>query len=124
MPKKQKRAGIVALLPQSLLGLLLMAAIGFLLWAVWGIAQKEAIARKAVQEREKELMALEERRVAFAANVAELQTTRGQEAAVRKSHGVAKPGEEVIIVVPNTEPQPEADIPFWKRFMGWFGIWH
>lgn len=122
MPRKRNKE-----LPIDIRQILIIAVfavvIVVLASAVWGIAKKESVARHAVRDREAELAALELRRAAFEANVAELSTTRGQEAALRKSHGVAKPGEEVIIVVPAEEMPEEPKISLWKRFLGWFGIW-
>ncbi|MES2931672.1 MAG: hypothetical protein V4682_03160 [Patescibacteria group bacterium] len=94
-----------------------------LLWAVWGIARKEEIARSAVDDRKSELAVLQERKAVFEDNLAELSTERGQEATLRQNHGVARAGEEVIIVVPPKEDELDAHMPWYKRLLGWFGIW-
>ena len=122
MPRKTKRqhaqrAGEY-LLAGGLSVLLLV-----LLWAVWGIAQKEEIARSAVDERKEELAVLSERKAVFEQNLAELSTERGQEATLRQNHGVARAGEEVIIVVPPKEDELDPHMPWYKRLLGWFGIW-
>jgi len=122
MPRKQRKdrarqAGEYAL--AGLLSLVLVA----LLWAVWGIARKEEIARRAVEDRKAELAVLEARREVLEANLAELSTARGQEATLRQNHGVARAGEEVIIVVPPEKEELGPPLPWYKRFLGWFGIW-
>lgn len=94
-----------------------------LLWAVWGIARKEEIARSAVDDRKSELAILEERKAVFEDNLGELSTERGQEATLRQNHGVARAGEEVIIVVPPKEDELDPHMPWHKRLLGWFGIW-
>lgn len=94
-----------------------------LAWAVWGIAQKEERARKAVEDQKAELAALQERKQSLEANLEELSTERGQEATLRQNHGVAKAGEEVIIVVPPKDDGLEPHLPWYKRFLGFFGIW-
>lgn len=94
-----------------------------LAWAVWGIAQKEEIARKAVEDRKAELAVLKERKAVFEENMAELSTDRGQEATLRQNHGVAKAGEDVIIVVPPKTDELDPHLPWHKRFLGFFGIW-
>lgn len=94
-----------------------------LLWAVWGIARKEEIARSAVDDRKSELAVLSERKAVFEDNLAELSTERGQEATLRQNHGVARAGEEVIIVVPPKEDELDPHMPWYKRLLGWFGIW-
>lgn len=94
-----------------------------LVWAVWGIARKEEIARSAVDDRKAELAVLKERKAVFEENLAELSTERGQEATLRQNHGVARAGEEVIIVVPPKDDELDANMPWYTRLLGWFGIW-
>lgn len=95
----------------------------WLLILVWGIARKEEIARQAVKETEAEVALLKERKETLEADLAALATDRGQEASLRETYGVARPGEEVIIVVPPEATTTPPKLPWWKRFMGWFGIW-
>jgi len=102
---------------------LLALVIVWLLWLVWGIARKEEVARRAVSETETELASLKERRLNLENHMAELSTARGQEAALRQTYGVAKAGEEVIIVVPPKEEKVEVVLPWHKKVLGWFGIW-
>lgn len=122
MPRKSKRQHA-----QRIGEYLLVAGLSILflmlLWAVWGIAQKEEIARSAVDDRKAELAVLEERKAVFEQNLAELSTERGQEATLRQNHGVARAGEEVIIVVPPKEDELDPHMPWYKRLLGWFGIW-
>ena len=94
-----------------------------MIWAVFGIARKEEIARKAMNARKAELAVLEERKAVFEENMNELSTDRGQEATLRQNHGVAKAGEEVIIIVPPKEKVDEPTIPWHTRLLGWFGVW-
>ena len=103
----------------GLLGIIILV----LLWAVWGIARKEEIARSAVEDRKAELAVLNERKAVFEENLAELSTERGQEATLRQNHGVARSGEEVIIVVPPKEDELDPTMPWYSRLLGWFGIW-
>lgn len=93
------------------------ALVLLLAWAVWGIAQKEEIARGAVDARKAELASLENRRAMLAASLAELESARGQEATLRQNHGVAKAGEEVIILVPKEEGRKSAEKPWYRRFL-------
>ncbi|MEJ0053474.1 MAG: hypothetical protein WDN10_01980 [bacterium] len=95
--------------------------------AVWlgtlvvSLAQKAEIAWKAAGETRAEYAALEKRKAALTTSLDALDTPRGQEAAIRKSFGVARPGEEVIIVVPPknaTETPPAKSL--WQRILDWF----
>lgn len=110
-------------LKEYALASLLALAIVWLLWLIWGIARKEEIARNAVEETAAELATLKEREAVLAANVAELSTERGHEATLRQTYGVARPGEEVIIVVPPEEEPEKVHVPWWRQFIGWFGFW-
>lgn len=114
-PKQQASEYVLA----GLLGIVFLV----LLWAVWGIAKKEEIAREAVEDRKAELAVLKERKAVFEENLAELSTARGQEATLRQNHGVARSGEEVIIVVPPKEDELNPNMPWYTRLLGWFGIW-
>jgi len=114
-PKQQAGEYVFA----GLLGIVFLV----LLWAVWGIAKKEEIAREAVEDRKAELAVLKERKAVFEENLAELSTARGQEATLRQNHGVARSGEEVIIVVPPKEDELDPNMPWYTRLLGWFGIW-
>lgn len=101
----------------------LALAILWLSFLVFGIARKEEVARRAVADTKEELASLETRKASLEANMAELGTDRGQEATLRQTYGVARPGEEVIIVVP-PEHKPEAiTLPWYKKVLGFFGIW-
>ena len=101
-----------------------MAALVLLLaFAVWGIYQKQERAREAANDKAAELVLLEERREKLEADLAELGTERGREAVLRQNHGVAKAGEEVIIVVPPEADDLEPHVPWYQRLLGWFGAW-
>ncbi len=106
----------------ALAGALLLVVL-VLAWAVWGLARKEEIARRAVEERKAELATLNERKAVFEENLAELASERGQEATLRQNHGVAKAGEEVIIVVPPKSDGLDPKLPWYRRLLGFFGIW-
>jgi cell division protein FtsB len=122
MPRKTKRQHAQHV-GEYLLAAGLFVLLLILLWAVWGIAQKQEIARRAVDDRKSELAVLSERKAVFEENLAELSTERGQEATLRQNHGVARAGEEVIIVVPPKEDELDPYMPWYKRLLGWFGIW-
>lgn len=102
---------------------LLVLAILWMLWLIWGIARKEEIARKAVRDTRAELAILTERKGVLEGNIAELATERGKEATLRQTYGVAKPGEEVIVVVPPKEEVLTPKVPWWKKAFNWAGFW-
>jgi|GEM_PF-486155 len=122
MPRTSKRHHAKKLGEYALAAFLTLIVLT-LIWAVWGIARKEEIARKAMNDRKAELAVLNERKAGFEENLAELGSQRGQEATLRQNHGMAKAGEEVIIVVPPKEDNLDPTLPWYTQFMGFFGIW-
>lgn len=94
----------------------------WLLWLLFGIIRKEEIARHAVADTKAELATLSEREVTLKQNLAELNTARGQEATLRENYGVAKPGEGVIIVVQPKQATSTPQLPWWRKFLGWFHL--
>lgn len=122
MPKKSKKQQVRQVGEYALVGFLVLVVL-ILAWAVWGIAHKEEIARSAVEDRKAELAVLKERKAVFEENMAELSTDRGQEATLRQNHGVAKAGEDVIIVVPPKDDALDPHLHWYTRLMGFFGMW-
>ena len=104
-----------------LAGVLTLAVL-WLLWLIWGIARKEELARNAAKDTEGQLQVLMSRQKTLQANVVELKTARGEEATMRQTFGVARPGEEVIIVVPGKEATSTPPLPWWKKYFGWLGF--
>jgi cell division protein FtsB len=101
-------------------GLLVLGIVwfGFL---TWGIFAKEERARHDVADARGQLASLEEREATLQADLDELNTSRGQEAALRDTLGVAKPGENVIIVVPPAAATSSTTTrPWWRAVLDWF----
>ena len=107
---------------EYVVALVLLFAIVWLSFMLFAIFQKEEIARRAARDARAELASLELREQTLAKNVADLATERGQEATLRQTYGVARPGEEVIIVVEPEEQRPLQALSWWDRFMGWLGM--
>ena len=122
MPRKSRKQQARKAGEYLLAGVLAIVLL-VLVWAVWGIARKEEKARNAVEDRKAELAILQERKAVYEANVAELGSQRGQEGTLRQNHGMAKAGEEVIIVVQPKDDGLDPHLPWYKRFMGFFGVW-
>jgi cell division protein FtsB len=101
---------------------LLAVLVLWLLWLLFGIIRKEEIARHAVADTKAELATLDSRETALKQNLAELGTERGQEASLRETYGVAKPGEGVIIVVPPKAQVSAPPLSWWRKIMGWFHL--
>jgi cell division protein FtsB len=102
-----------------LIGVLALVA----LWLgslIWGLAGKAHIAVEQANETKAQYAELEARKAALQKDLDILATPRGQDAAIREAFGVAKEGEEVIVVVP---PAPATSTPpksWWQKVLDWF----
>ena len=112
MRTRQLRQGI-------LLGALFLAGV-WLISLIWGLSGKAHIAISQEKEARGHLAALEARKATLERNLAELETPRGKDAAIRTAFGVARPGEEVIVVVPPATSTPPSPKPWWRRMLDWF----
>ena len=112
MRAKQLRQGVV-------IGILLIVCFG-LLSLIGGLVNKAQIAIGEAQSAQTDYQALEARKQTLEANIAALGTTRGKDAAIRTAFGVARPGEEVIVVVPLTSTTSTTSEPWWHWLVSWF----
>jgi cell division protein FtsB len=102
-----------------LIGVLLLAAF-WLLSLIWGLAGKAQIAVTQANDAKAQYQTLEERKATLQANVAAIETSRGRDAAIRTAFGVARPGEEVIVVVPPTPATSTPPLSWWQEVLSWF----
>lgn len=100
----------------------LMLVVLWLFFLLIGIVGKEERAREAARATKAELESLTEREATLRKNIEELSTERGQEASLRETYGVARPGEEVIIVIQAGEEETLDKLSWWRKFLGWFGL--
>jgi cell division protein FtsB len=112
MHAKQLRQGF-------LIGILLLV-IFWLLSLIWGLAGKANIAVSQAHEAKWQYQALEERKAMLEANLAALATERGKDTSIRTAFGVARPGEEVIVVVPPDPKTPTSSPSWWQQILSWF----
>jgi cell division protein FtsB len=112
MRAKQLRRGI-------LIGILLLV-IFWLLSLILGLVGKAQIAIVGAREAKWQYQALEGRKKMLEANLSALATERGKDAAIRTTFGVAKPGEEVIVVVPSAPATTTTPLSWWQKILNWF----
>lgn len=87
---------------------------------IWGLASKAQIAVNEAAEVRQQYEVLEARRGKLQANVVALQTELGKDAAIRTAFGVARPGEEVIVVVPPALATTTPERSWWQKVLDWF----
>lgn len=112
MRARQLRNGLI-------IGVLVLVAF-WLASLIFGLSGKAHVAVSQAREAKWQYQELEARRAALAANLAALATPRGRDAAIRTAFGVARPGEEVIVVVPPEQKVPTTTPSWWQRLFNWF----
>lgn len=111
-----------SLLYSPLTAALLMILVVLLGRGVWGVVEKEQEARRQLEAAAAEQSALQERETYLQSEIKRLSTPRGVEEELREKFGVAKEGEEVIVVVspPQNENSSSAEKNLWQEFFDWF----
>jgi len=89
---------------------------------VWGIYGKQSRAHEALVEAKEEMAAINTRRATLEHDIDTLDTERGEEALVRSTLGVAREGEEVMIVVPPKEEAHLEPLSWWRRVLQVIGF--
>src|SRR3989344_2900910 len=105
MRAKQWRQGIT-------IGILLLVNV-WLVSLIGGLFGKAQVAISQANDAKREYQALE-------ANLETLGTARGGDAAIRTAFGVARPGEEVIVVVPPVAATATPPLSWWQKLLDWF----
>ncbi len=112
MRAKQWRGGFLVVI-------LLLVSV-WLVSLIWGLIGKAHVAVTQANDAKWQYKALEERKAMLQANIAALETERGRDAAIRTAFGVARPGEEVIVVVPPTVVTSTPPFSWRKWLFSWF----
>ena len=87
---------------------------------VYDLAGKADVAYQAAREAKVEAASLAQREADLNAHIADLKSPRGQDAAIRTAFDVAKPGEQIIVVVPPKTVAATSTPSWWERFLEWF----
>ncbi len=85
-----------------------------------GLTDKVQIAITQANDVKRQYKSLEIRKATLEANLATLSTKQGKDAAIRTAFGVARPGEEVIVVVPPNKIIKPKHISWWRKILNWF----
>lgn len=109
-----------------LLSILLIMIAGFLVVSNWRILGKTMDSIKFRQAAEVNLKTISDREGKLASKLDDLQTENGLDKEIRKRFPVAKPGEEVIMIVPgdNSEATSGSSVGsgknWWQNFLDFF----
>ena len=104
-----------------LLGLSLLVL--FFAWGMVGFVGKMIETRKNRQRVENKVAELEKEKEKLNSDIAQLKTEEGTEASIREKFGLAKEGEEMIVIVEDMNPPFKEDVSkkgFFSFFWNWF----
>lgn len=82
--------------------LILLIVLALLVQALWGAFGRERENKANLLRAREELAALEARAASLEEKLARLKSPEGVEAEIREQFQVAKPGEKMVVVVPDT----------------------
>lgn len=103
----------------------LVVLVLFVGFKTWGIYQKERLSRKILEEAQTTHAELSLRAVALSADFERLNTDIGFEEVVRDRYGVAKRGEEVVILLENDKDgitDEEKEVGWWAKLKTLFSF--
>jgi cell division protein FtsB len=91
------------ILRSDVFSFILLIATILLLKSVWGVYNKDSVARINMQEAEVTLANLQKKKAGLEKEIAKLNTERGVEEELRRRFQVVKPGEQVLMIVDKNE---------------------
>jgi len=103
----------------------LLVLIFFVARGTWSVYWKERDSAGSLESAEKTYAELEARQESVSGKIADLKTPRGVEEEIRSRYEVARPGEEVALVIddaPTSTPAAPENPVWWKELFSWIGI--
>ena len=102
----------------GMIALLIVVLIGFS--TVWDVFHKERESRVLKDEAERQVADLRLQREHLTVEIANLETDRGKEEALREQFQMGRAGEQLIVIVEPPKPEPVATTTTWKTWVGKF----
>ena len=119
--KKQKR---VIKIPSSVIAVvLLIGALGFLVFSNWNISQKRSVLKEQIEFLKNEIQTAESRSLKLEAGILDTEKDSYWEGKIREQ-GYKKEGEEQVVVLPpnGIEKNTVVEKNFWEKFLQKFGF--
>ena len=124
MRKSHSKSGLAKWKVYSvLIALVLVVIAGFLIVSNWRILGKTMDSIRYRNAAEVNLKNISDREATLNAKLKELETDTGLDKEIRERFPVAKPGEEVIMIVPGNEATSDSNVGpkgFWEKFIEFF----
>jgi type II secretory pathway component PulL len=105
----------------ALLALLILVA--FVAWSVWGAYQKATQSAALAREAQASAADLAAQQATLEDHVAQLQSDRGKETALRQQYAVGKAGEQMVVIVNASSTPPPPSPTFFEKLKGAFSWW-
>ena len=103
---------------------ILLVIIFFILKAVWGVYEKQSIAKENLKKISTNFNTLQGRELILTSEINRLKTDSGVEEEIREKYGLVKPGEEVLVIIDSDEvigsTSVSSESTFWSRIINWF----
>ncbi|OGG54294.1 hypothetical protein A3C20_01650 [Candidatus Kaiserbacteria bacterium RIFCSPHIGHO2_02_FULL_55_25] len=116
MAISDRRRHIVRLLWRRLGTTALFVLVVVAISGVWSVYQKERESLQLRSEAESQYNMLSQQQAQLQSDIANLETDRGKEAALRQQYAVGKKGEGLIVIV---DPRPDAPQQASSTIMQW-----
>jgi len=124
MRKSHSKSGLAKWKVYSvLIALVLVVIAGFLIVSNWRILGKTMDSIRYRNAAEVNLKNISDREATLNAKLKELETDTGLDKEIRERFPVAKPGEEVIMIVPGNEATSDSSVSsgsWWDKLMNFF----
>ncbi len=101
----------------------LFALVCFAGWSVWGAWQKDQTSAALDRQSQAALATLTAQQSTLQQNIAQLQTQRGKEAALRQDYSVGAQGENMIVIVDASSSPPPPPPTFLDKLKSAFSWW-
>lgn len=92
-------------------------------WSVWGAWQKDQTSEALKEQSQAQLTGLTAQDQTLQQNIADLQSERGKEAALREEYSVGEQGENMIVIVDASStppPPPPSLMDKLKKAFSWW----
>jgi cell division protein FtsB len=120
----QEKRKLKNLLYSKITLVILLILIAVAVNAVWGIYQKQRMAKANLAQTATTFDGLQAREKMLSSGIEKLKTEAGKEEEIREKYGLVKPGEEVIVVVnddgDNDSDQDLTQDSYWQKIKNWF----
>jgi cell division protein FtsB len=120
----QQRRKIRRIFYSKITFVVLILLVLFMSKQVYDIYKKETLSRENLQSISGEYNSLKSRQKMLTSEIDRLKTDEGIEEEIRDKFSVAKPGEQVVVIVDSSstveDSAKNSNVGFWQKIIDWF----